>query len=105
MCDTNGSCPTTTLVTVDWYRTFTATAGVVTYFGARPVLCDSVPGGSISMATSPVVSQPEVVAVLVRGPRTHVGAALRQGHDRSLQESIRPSRDTPFLYNDLTWGP
>jgi dTDP-4-amino-4,6-dideoxygalactose transaminase len=25
--------------------TFTATAEVVTYFGARPVLCDSVPGG------------------------------------------------------------
>src|SRR6202795_5217663 len=25
--------------------TFTATAEVVTYFGAKPVLCDSVPGG------------------------------------------------------------
>ena len=25
--------------------TFTATAEVVTYFGARPILCDSVPGG------------------------------------------------------------
>ena len=25
--------------------TFTATAEVVTYFGARPVLCDSIPGG------------------------------------------------------------
>ena len=25
--------------------TFTATAEVVTYFGARPVLCDSLPGG------------------------------------------------------------
>src|SRR5229473_2300234 len=25
--------------------TFTATAEVVTYFGARPVLCDSMPGG------------------------------------------------------------
>src|SRR5262245_23523243 len=25
--------------------TFTSTAEVVTYFGARPVLCDSLPGG------------------------------------------------------------
>ena len=41
--DTIGLCPNDEVLVPTY--TFTATAEVVTYFGARPVLCDSVKGG------------------------------------------------------------
>ena len=68
--------------------TFTATAEVVTYFGARPVLCDSIPGGfnlDVADAESKITERTRaVIAVHIGGEPCDLDAVQALAHRHGL---------------------